>query len=104
MVGFVLFMLGAHIINPEPEGVGLQGKEIFMFACFPIGVVLGLLLAWKWELIGGVMTIASLIILHTIAGFEAEFNLLIHGMAVPAIFFILASVMSKKTPQQLNMI
>jgi len=35
--------------------------ELLMFLCFPLGVMLGMALAWRWELWGGGLAVASLV-------------------------------------------
>ena len=35
-----------------------------MFLFFPIGVYAGQIVAWKWELIGGFITLLSIIAFH----------------------------------------
>jgi len=54
---FLLFFIG------ESWGQPLQftPEELLGLLFFPGGVVLGMILAWKWELWGGLITVASLL-------------------------------------------
>ncbi|MGO8696391.1 MAG: hypothetical protein ACLQVY_01545 [Limisphaerales bacterium] len=45
------------------EGLNLSrftARELVLFLFFPIGVCLGMALAWRWEGLGGAVTVASL--------------------------------------------
>lgn len=66
-VGFALFMLigsaleGAQKVNPEPTPLHV----IVQLSFFGIGL-LGLILAWKWKIAGGVISLAAFITLFII--------------------------------------
>ena len=79
-IAFVLFMVGAHLINPEPLTRELTAHEITLFAFFPVGVLLGLMTAWKWEGIGGVLAVGSIAGFHLI-DMQFTFNFWIDGVS-----------------------
>jgi len=58
---FILFMFVAHAVN---DGIGsfshLTARETVMMVAFGI-MWLGLVLGWKWELIGGVLAIGGMV-------------------------------------------
>lgn len=61
ILAFVLFFVVAGIFGDEPD-VGLQNtREIIIFALFPVGTLLGLTLALKWEGPGGLIATTSLL-------------------------------------------
>lgn len=70
-------------------------QEITLLSCYPFGVVLGMLIAWKWEGIGGMITLLSLTGLYL---FDYIFyNIFPSGtdyfrLSSPGIIFILYSL------------
>lgn len=57
VLGFILFFLGSHLFLDNESGNGFQSiKEIAMFINFPILVMIGLVVAYKNELLGGVLS------------------------------------------------
>lgn len=62
IIAFVIFFLAAHIFGNNESGEGFRdSKEIITFLLFPIGSTIGLAIAWKWEGLGGIITIISMI-------------------------------------------
>lgn len=62
IIAFLLFMLVGEVVFPH-EGEGfLNITEIIAMVFFPFGVVVGMGISWKWERIGGIITIISLIV------------------------------------------
>lgn len=62
IIAFVLFFLIAHVFGNNESGEGFRdSKEIITFLLFPIGTVIGLAIAWKWEGLGGLITTVSMI-------------------------------------------
>lgn len=54
---FILFFLLAHIFGDDESGEGFRSTfEVITFVFFPITPVLGLILAYKWEGLGGMVT------------------------------------------------
>jgi len=67
---FLLFFVGAHVIGTlfGPDGASDGGfnsvGEILTFIfCFPVGTMIGLAIAWKWEGLGGLITAGGIICL-----------------------------------------
>jgi len=86
---FLLLMIGAHIFgNQEPEGAGFRSSsELLSFIFFPVCTVIGLLLAWRWDGLGGVITVGAIIGFHIIRP-DLLFNLMIDGLAAPGLLFL----------------
>ena len=62
ILAFMLFFLLAHIFGEEESGNGFRNtKEVISFLFFPIGTLIGLSLAFKWEGLGGIITIVGMI-------------------------------------------
>jgi hypothetical protein len=59
---FLLFMVGSQVVGVNEAGTGFQStKEMAMFICFPITTCLGLVIAFKYEGIGGLIATLSLL-------------------------------------------
>lgn len=62
ILAFVLFFLLAHLFGEDESGNGFGNtSEIISFIFFPISTVLGLSLAFKWEGLGGIITLSGMI-------------------------------------------
>ena len=95
MVAFVLFMFISHIVE---DGLGpefnLTLRESLMMGSFVISV-LGLALGWKWERLGGILSIVGMAAFYIFDyAFSGSFpqgpTFLI--IAFPGVLFLLASL------------
>ncbi len=64
---FLLLFLGAHVFQAlcGPEGAGdggfnSTGEMLSFYFFFPVGTMIGLALAWKWEGLGGLITMGAI--------------------------------------------
>lgn len=86
-------MVGAHLIGAlfgsEERGSGFQSTtEVFGFIFFPVSIMIGLALAWKWEGLGGIITTIGIISFHILRP-DLIFDPMIDGLAFPGLLFIL---------------
>jgi hypothetical protein len=79
-------------LGEAPHVSTLTGSELVLFLFFPLGVCLGMAVAWRWEGVGAAITLASL------AGFYAAHRLISPGfprgfafvaLAAPSFLFLL---------------
>lgn len=56
-----IFILALFVFGGQEELKFLSANEVLGFCLFPITVVAGFLIAWKWELVGGLVSILGLI-------------------------------------------
>ena len=97
VVAFVLFFLLADIFGgKEPDGNGLSLKDAITFVFFPFSTIIGLTLAWKWEGLGGLITILGLVGLLIIRPDLASSLLLMSIIVVPGLLFLIYWYMSKR--------
>ena len=68
--------------------------EILTFICFPISVIIGLILAYKWKGLGGTITIFGMIGLHILRN-DLITSVAINAFAIPGLLYIMYSVWSK---------
>ena len=95
---FLLLFFGAHIFSSS-ETDTFAFKDLLQFVFFPIGLTIGLIIAWKMEGLGGIIAIASIIGFHLqmlITHGKPDFVLLIELLAAPGILFILYWILSRK--------
>ena len=62
---FLFFMVGAHLIEAIAGSGATNGfnatSEMLSFLFFPVSTMTGLSLAWKWEGLGGLVALLSMI-------------------------------------------
>ena len=98
---FLLFFVGAHVIGPlfGPEGSGDGGfnstdEMLTFYFFFPVGTMIGLAIAWKWEGLGGLITVGAIIGL-----FIMRPDLILHpffiGMGIIGLLFIVYWILTR---------
>ena len=102
MVAFMLFMFIAHIVEDGIGPiVGFTTRDAFMMVSM-FGSIIGLGLAWKWERLGGWMTVGGMLAFYLFDYiFSGDFpqgpTFLI--IAFPGILFLILAYASKETDQ-----
>ncbi|MEJ2585056.1 MAG: hypothetical protein P8Z38_08430 [Robiginitalea sp.] len=89
---FLLFMLGTHILgsfsgSPEADGFG-STADFISFLFFPVSTIIGLALSWKWEGLGGAVTVVGMIAFHIIRP-DLILDPMIDGLAAPGVLFLI---------------
>jgi len=65
-VGFILLMLAGEILSPHaPPPTAL--RDLLGLFFFPLGTCLGMILAWRWEGLGGAITVGSLLAFYVMS-------------------------------------
>ena len=102
VVAFIVLFVGAHFFE-SGSGIGSMALEdAIAFAFFPIGLTVGLIIAWWKEGLGGLIATGSIIGFHLtmlIVGGKPDFVLLIELLAVPGPLFIIYWLLSRKKEQ-----
>jgi hypothetical protein len=89
VIAFVLFFLFSELIGTEKtdyQSLPINDKIAFVF--FPLSTLIGLSVAWKWEGLGGLITILGLIGLLIIRPDLLSNFFLVGLIAVPGLLFI----------------
>ena len=97
-LAFLLLFFGAYIFSSNGDDT-FAFKDMFQFVFFPIGLTIGLILAWKWEGLGGIVAIGSIIGFHLqmlIKNGKPDFGIFFELLAAPGILFILYWILSRK--------
>lgn len=90
IVLFLILMFVGSLFNPKQSNTP-STHELISFIFFPIGLCVGLLIAWKWELIGGIIAIVSMIIFSLII--QSTLGWII--FAIPGVLFIICWYLSR---------
>jgi hypothetical protein len=96
-------MIGTVLLFAIGEGLNLShftARDLVLFIFFPLGVCVGMVVAWRWERLGGGLTVASLAafyLIHRLAssGFPRGFAFMV--MAAPGFLFLLCWLWARHT-------
>ena len=97
-LAFLLLFFATSIFSSGGDDT-FAFKDMLQFVFFPIGLTIGLILAWKWEGLGGIIAISSIIGFHLqmlVKHGNLDFSLIIELLAAPGIMFILYWILSRK--------
>lgn len=83
---FIAFFLVAHIFGEDRISF-TNAKDMYLFLFFPLGFLAGLMLAWKAELMGSLVSIGSIAMVHVIT-MSFQFDTVIHLLSIPAVLFL----------------
>jgi hypothetical protein len=101
-----ILVVGIVLLAAAGEGLNLShftGRELVLFLFFPFGVCLGMALAWRWEGLGGGVTLASLAAFYlvdrlTSSSFPRGFALV--ALAAPGFLFLLCWLWTRSTTKR----
>ncbi len=98
-LGFVALFVVGELLFPT-AALPTTTRDLTGLVLFPIGVCLGMILAWHWEGLGGAVTVASLIAFYTLLRITdgrfprgPYFSL----VAAPGAFFLVSWSISRRT-------
>ncbi|MBT8061930.1 MAG: hypothetical protein HKO64_01985 [Xanthomonadales bacterium] len=99
VVAFVSVFLLIHLLGAV-GGLSSLGSvfEVIRFLCFPVGLVAGLLIGWRAELWGGLLTVGSIVGFHlanVAVGNTAPFDWLITSFAFPGVLYLLSAALQR---------
>jgi len=98
-ISFVLLFVIGEGYNPFKIGLSALGKHIF----FPFGVCIGLIVAWRKDWLGGIISIlsfAGFYILHYFSSGRLPKGPWFFIIAFPGILFLLAYFISRLKKQE----
>ncbi len=92
IVVLMAFMLIGDAGNPPTS------DEILLLALFPVGMCVGYVVAWRWPLVGGSISVACIVIFLMTLG-EAETSMvgIVSMLGIPGILFILYALLTRRT-------
>ncbi len=97
IVIFLVLMTIGYIVNPQGDGSGPTVTEGFGLAFFPIGLCVGYVIGWRWQLLGGAISLVCL------AGFlllmrERDMIPVISIVGIPAVLYVVYGVYRRRMP------
>ncbi len=98
---FLIYMFVGHLVGDAngPNGMDFRsGSEFFTFLLFPVCSIIGLAMAYKYELIGGGLSVVSLLMLIVIR--PDLMQMPFASLITPGALYVLYAVMARKTLQQ----
>ncbi|NIM98662.1 MAG: hypothetical protein GTO24_11465 [candidate division Zixibacteria bacterium] len=96
-VAFLLIMVVPQLFSPQQSKPLAFGETVGLFF-FPLGVCIGLIIAWKWEGLGGMIAVGGAICFHVtmlITGGSLDINPFIEALAVPGLLFLTCWLLSR---------
>jgi hypothetical protein len=104
----VLSLLAVGVLLSFAFGMQLNlsqfaARELALFVFFPLGVCLGLVLAWRWEGLGGGIAVASLAafyLLHRLLSSGYPRGVAFAVLASPGLLFLLCWSWTRSTAKQ----
>ncbi len=94
-LAILLFMLFSDLFNVDAIAQSITTlPEILTFICFPLSIIIGLLLAYKWKGLGGSISVIGMIGLHILRN-DLISSVAINAFAIPGLLYIIYSVWSK---------
>ncbi|MFC1572067.1 hypothetical protein ACFL6M_00555 [Candidatus Eisenbacteria bacterium] len=85
IVAFIAVMIGGYAVNPQ--GQSASTKDCMLIALFPVGPCVGHLIAWRWPLLGGIVSLVCAAIFLVIMG-ESDLVGPVGIVAAPAVLFV----------------
>jgi hypothetical protein len=95
VITFLLFMTIGELLSTDSKTVMMKSSDVPTYILFPISTIIGLLIAYKWKGIGGLITVGGMIGLHVVRPDLAS-SVLISAFAIPGLLYIIYVVWSKK--------
>lgn len=102
-VAFLLLIFFGEEMNVSQ----LARSEILGLLFFPVGVTVGLLLGWRWETLGGAVTVLSLLAFYKVmyaANGRFPEGIWFGLFALPGLFFLYCGLHSKPTTRTIRMV
>ncbi|MEN8193329.1 MAG: hypothetical protein ABFS12_10975 [Bacteroidota bacterium] len=96
IIAFFLLMFIGETFFGENPGKPLENNEILQLSISGLGLI-GLGLAWKWELFGGIIALTAYIVLAIINPIVLKATLVLIWPAI-SILFIVLWVLSRNSP------
>lgn len=94
VIVFLLFMTAGELFSTDSKTVMMKSSDMLALLLFPVSIIIGLLLAFKWKGLGGLITVGGMISLHIFRPDLAS-SLLISSFAIPGLLYIIYAVWSK---------
>lgn len=96
ILAFILFFILAYLFGEDESGDGFRNtNEVLSFIFFPVSTLVGLGLAYKWEGLGGIITIIGVIALFIVRP-DLLNSILMAIPVIPGVLYSTYWIMKKK--------
>jgi F0F1-type ATP synthase membrane subunit c/vacuolar-type H+-ATPase subunit K len=101
-----ILVVGVVLLVAFGEGLNLShfsARELVLFLFFPFGVCLGMALAWRWEGLGGGITVGSFAAFYLVQRFTSSSfpkGFAFVALAAPGFLFLLCWLWTRSTTKQ----
>lgn len=98
-------LLLLFLFGEEMDPGQLTAADILALLFFPFGVVAGMLLAWRWETLGGAITVLSLLAFYKViyaASGRFPGGIWFMLFALPGLLFLYCGLRSRRPPNKLR--
>jgi len=98
--------VGIVLLFAFGEGMNLlhfTALEVALFVFFPLGVCLGMIVAWRWEGLGGSITVGSLAafyLVHRLSSPSFPRGFAFVALAAPGFLFLLCGLLTRSRTKQ----
>lgn len=93
VIVFLLITTIAEIFS-NSNIIAMNNSDVIALLLFPISTIIGLLIAFKRESIGGLITVGGIMVFHILRP-ELAASFLINSFAIPGLLYIIYAVWSK---------
>lgn len=95
-IAFLIFFIGAHLLELNEVSTGFNsGKEIFLFACFPLTTLIGLCYGFRNAYIGGLMILFSMLIFFMLSPNSTREPIFYLGFLLPGLLFLISGLIKR---------
>ncbi len=91
IVVFLVFMVVGYTVNPQGSGSGPNMPEWFGLALFPFGLCIGYVIGWRWQLLGGAVSLICLVAFLVLMR-ELDMILILSVVGIPAVLYIVYGI------------
>jgi hypothetical protein len=88
-------MTVGELPSTDSKTIIINRSDILALIFFPTSTIIGLLIAYKWKGLGGLVTVGGLICLNIVRPDLAS-SLLLNAFAIPGLLYIIYSVWLKE--------
>ena len=96
VLAFLLFFIVAHLVGAEENRAGFREvADMLTFILFPVCPVVGLLIAYKWNFAGGLISTGAMLVLFLMRP-DLWHGVYVVLSGVPGLLYLISSLIGKR--------